>query len=119
MKVIKKEEKTPLIVTGESTEKDSVTILKSLWEAPDTIIQKSKKATFFVNLVYVIGLFTYIAMILNGDVWAALPSLGLITVEVFIINVLIYSITKSAKQQKDAAYSLYMNYEYRRTNGQK
>ncbi len=100
-------------------EADSVTILKSLWEQQDKTIKISKRVTFFINLIYGIGLVIYCILMLAGYTWAVLPALGLVSIEVFIINALVYSITKSAKKQRDAAYDVYMAYEFKRTNGKR
>lgn len=123
MKIQRKNEPTVvkdyLTPSDSELELNSVTILKEIWENNDRILKNSKRATFFINLIYLLGLITYSFMIYVGTVPYAMASLIYVTIEIFIINLLIFSLTKGAKKQRDNAYNLYMDYEHRRIHGKK
>lgn len=100
-------------------ENDSVSILSELWQKEDSVLGISRKITFSANLIYLIGLVTYIVMIFRGYAASALPSLSFVTLEVFVFNALLYWLTKNSKIRRDKIFNLYNEFEFKRLHGKK
>jgi Flp pilus assembly protein TadB len=100
MKVEKKEipeemKNTIIEVSNKSKdEKDSLILLKEIKSEELARKKDNKRATLFVNLVYLMGLTLSVIMMLGGEMVYALPALIFVTLGAFVFNLFIYNESK-------------------------
>ncbi len=97
-------------------EKDTISILKEIREDEDKNIKSNKRATFMVNLVFLMSLVLFVYMIVSGLGQYAIPALGLTIIGAFIFNLFIFSESKRTKKRQTAIDSFYMTYQYNQTH---
>lgn len=83
-------------------ERSTASILKEIKLAEGVRKKDNRRATFFVNTLYLISLGLFVAMSFYGPLMFALPALGLVTIGALTFNIFIYNESKrTMKHQKD------------------
>jgi hypothetical protein len=103
-------------VTPREAEKDSISILKEIRDEEEKNKKGNKRATFFVNLIYVMSLALFGYMIYKGDIMYAVPALALTTLGAFIFNLFIFDESRKTKRRQDAVDQFYLEYELKKNN---
>jgi len=97
-------------------ELDSVTILKEIRNEEENKKKGNKRATFFVNLIYLMSLALFSYMIYVGEMIYAIPSLALTTLGAFIFNIFIFSESQRTKRRQDLIDNFYLEFQYKKSH---
>jgi hypothetical protein len=116
---IPNEMKSTIIMTTKvqpQVEKDTTSILREIRMEEEGKKKGNKRATFFVNLIYLmsLGLFSY--MIYAGEMLYALPALALTTLGAFIFNLFIFSESQRTKKRQTLIDNFYLEYTFKKTH---
>lgn len=101
------------IVTPIENEKDATSILKEIRMEEEAKKKGNKRATFFVNLVYLMSLCLFSYMIYMGNLIYAVPALALTTLGAFIFNLFIFSESQRAKKRQTLIDEFYLSFAYK------
>ena len=120
MKVIKQDipesMKHTIVEVSNTREKNSIDILKEIKIEELARKKDNRRATLFVNLIYLMGLGMSVIMMLAGDMEYAMPSFVFMTLGAFVFNLFIYNESKRTQNHLNNIEQIHPTHESQKDN---